>query len=332
MSVPHSAFDVIGDIHGESHKLEALLNAMGYVARGSTYRPPHGRKAIFLGDLIDRGAGQIRVLEIARGMVEAGDAMCIMGNHEFNAIAYVTEDPRRPGECYRINRGESRKARQNRQQHAEFLAQVVDGSPTHRSWVQWFRTLPVYLDLKGMRAVHGCWDDRAVASLADVGWMPGAKLSDELLAAVHEQHADGAESDLMRARKLLTCGMEIDLPPGKAIAKDGHTFDNLRIANWRHWASNLKDVALVPKGQESVLDGLDLPADLTLMRVEGAPVFIGHHWFSGQPAIESPKLACLDWSAAKNGPLVAYRWDGEQELSNDKLIWVGGQLPLRGRE
>jgi hypothetical protein len=43
------------------------------------------------------------------------------------------------------------------------------------------------------------------------------------------------------------------------------------------------------------------------------------------PAGQSPKLACLDWSAAKDGPLVAYRWDGESELRNDKLAWVGKQ-------
>ena len=51
-------------------------------------------------------------------------------------------------------------------------------------------------------------------------------------------------------------------------------------------------------------------------------MFIGHHWFSGQPVIESPKLACLDWSAAKDGPLVGYRWAGESQLRNDHLVWV----------
>lgn len=61
-----------------------------------------------------------------------------------------------------------------------------------------------------------------------------------------------------------------------------------------------------------------------LRAIEGAPVFVGHHWFSGHPAIETPKLAVLDWSVARGGRLVAYRWDGEETLSNDKLEWVGG--------
>jgi hypothetical protein len=65
------------------------------------------------------------------------------------------------------------------------------------------------------------------------------------------------------------------------------------------------------------------PAGLVISAIEGSPIFVGHHWFTGHPTIESPKLACLDWSAAREGPLVSYRWDGESELSNDKLAWVG---------
>ena len=323
MAHSDTACDVIGDIHGQDIKLEALLRHLGYTPHGRGYRPPQGRRALFLGDLIDRGPGQMRVLEIVRAMVEADDARCIMGNHEFNAIAYVVPDPRGNGEFYRPNRGGSRKAVKNRAQHAEFLAQAGEGSRAHRAWVDWFRTLPVCLDLGGLRVVHGCWDDRAVSALQAAGWKPGVALDDELLDAVHRKEGNGEESELMRARKLLTCGLELALPPGKVISKDGLTFDNVRIANWRDWATSLREVALVPAGQEDLLRDLEWPADLVITRIEGAPVFVGHHWFTGHPVIESPKLACLDWSAAKDGPLVAYRWDGESELRNEKLAWVG---------
>jgi hypothetical protein len=97
----------------------------------------------------------------------------------------------------------------------------------------------------------------------------------------------------------------------------------MRIADWRFEAKEFYEVALVPPGQEEQIIGMDWPDDLVIKRIEGAPVFIGHHWFSGEPKIESTKLACLDWSAAKDGPLVAYRWDGEENLSNDKLAWIG---------
>jgi len=103
-------YDVIGDIHGHADKLEQLLGRLGYSAKGRSFRAPQGRQAVFLGDLIDRGPQQLRVLEIVREMVEAGDALCIMGNHEFNAVAYVTPDPLNPGDFYRPNRGNTPKA------------------------------------------------------------------------------------------------------------------------------------------------------------------------------------------------------------------------------
>lgn len=315
-------YDVIGDIHGQDAKLEALLTHLGYTPDGKGYRAPAGRQAVFLGDLIDRGPGQIRVLETVRAMVDTGQARCIMGNHEFNAVAFVTPDPRKPGECYRVNRIDGPKSRKNRVHHAEFLAQVGEGSEAHRSWVEWFRSLPVCLDLGGIRVVHGTWHPESVQALADLGWRDGVLLDDALMARLHEKDARGHESLAMRARKRLTCGLEIDLPEGKAIEKDGHVFDNLRIADWRHGAKTLREVALVPEGNESLLEGMEWPAELVLTHITGSPVFVGHHWFNGHPVVESPKLACLDWSAAKRGPLVAYRWDGEDELSNDKLVAV----------
>lgn len=51
------------------------------------------------------------------------------------------------------------------------------------------------------------------------------------------------------------------------------------------------------------------------------PVLYGHYWRTGpHPTIESPKTACLDWSIAKGGQLVAYRWSGEQHLTNNNLV------------
>ena len=131
-------------------------------------------------------------------------------------------------------------------------------------------------------------------------------------------------SPLESARKRLSCGLEWDLPEGQHIVdKAGHSHGEVRIADWRHGAERLRDVALVPSGQEDFVPDIALPAEVALNRIDGAPVFIGHHWFNGQPVLESPKLACLDWSAAKDGPLVGYRWAGEDELRNENLVWIG---------
>jgi len=91
-------YDVIGDIHGYAAPLESLLRRMGYVPHGTCWRAPHGRKAIFVGDLIDRGPEQVRVVETVRSMVDDCQALCVLGNHEFNAIGWATRSCRlRPG-------------------------------------------------------------------------------------------------------------------------------------------------------------------------------------------------------------------------------------------
>ncbi|MFG2353502.1 polynucleotide kinase-phosphatase [Streptomyces sp. NPDC048521] len=71
-------FDIIGDIHGCSSELEALLAKLGY----TDGEHPEGRTAVFVGDLVDRGPDTPGVLRRVISMVEAGNALCVPGNHE----------------------------------------------------------------------------------------------------------------------------------------------------------------------------------------------------------------------------------------------------------
>ncbi|SMD15417.1 polynucleotide kinase-phosphatase [Kibdelosporangium aridum] len=81
-------FDVIGDVHGCRAELEELLEKLGYVLdRDAEGRPvgaahPSGRRAVFVGDLVDRGPDTPGVLRLVMGMVDAGNALCVCGNHE----------------------------------------------------------------------------------------------------------------------------------------------------------------------------------------------------------------------------------------------------------
>jgi hypothetical protein len=84
-------YDVIGDIHGQADKLEALLRVLGYRNGAGVWRHS-GRQAIFVGDFIDRGPAQIRSVNIVRRMTDAGAAHAVMGDHELNAIAWHTPD------------------------------------------------------------------------------------------------------------------------------------------------------------------------------------------------------------------------------------------------
>jgi hypothetical protein len=82
-------YDIVGDIHGHADPLYRLLDTLGYVEIEGIFRHP-SRKMIFVGDFIDRGPKQQKVLSIARSMCEAGSANAVLGNHEFNAIGCAT--------------------------------------------------------------------------------------------------------------------------------------------------------------------------------------------------------------------------------------------------
>ncbi|WP_241779897.1 polynucleotide kinase-phosphatase [Streptomyces natalensis] len=88
-------FDIIGDIHGCRSELETLLGRLGYaLERDALGRPvdavhPQGRTAVFVGDLVDRGPDSPGVLRLVMGMVKAGHALCVPGNHENKLGRYL---------------------------------------------------------------------------------------------------------------------------------------------------------------------------------------------------------------------------------------------------
>jgi len=306
------SYDVIGDIHGQAGKLEALLREMGYTEVSNGWVPPAGRKAVFLGDLIDRGPEQLKVLNIVRSMVWAGHAHCIMGNHEFNAIGYVTPHRSEPQRFLRKH-SDTKVA-----QHVEFLAQVREGSDVHRELIDWFRTLPPMLDLGGLRVVHAWWHQPYV-DLIDREFWDGDRMSEDFLHAAFEKG-----SAAWAAMEGLTKGQEVDLPdPHHYFDHAGVPRNNVRTKWWLKGEGGFREVGIVPGNEVHRLPDLDLPDHYVGGNPDGAPVLVGHYWFSGEPVVQTPKVACLDWSAAKDGPLVAYRWDGEQELTNDKFVAAG---------
>jgi protein phosphatase len=87
----HGPFDIIGDVHGCFDELVDLLTQLGYSIEKQTddqpplgykVKPPEGRKAVFLGDLVDRGPNIPQVLRLVMSMFESGIALCVPGNHD----------------------------------------------------------------------------------------------------------------------------------------------------------------------------------------------------------------------------------------------------------
>ncbi|HEV7283149.1 MAG TPA: metallophosphoesterase [Pirellulaceae bacterium] len=82
-ALPEGPLDIVGDVHGELEPLEDLRRRLGYREDGSH---PEGRRLIFVGDLVDRGPDSPGVVRLVRGWIEAGHALAVVGNHEFNLL------------------------------------------------------------------------------------------------------------------------------------------------------------------------------------------------------------------------------------------------------
>lgn len=314
---------MIGDVHGHAARLRSLLHELGYREERDVWRH-RSRCAVFVGDLIDRGPEQVETLEIVKAMVDAGSADIVLGNHEFNAVAWAT--PKGLGHC----REHSEK---HRGQHARFLAEVGEDSPEHHRWIEWFMTIPLWIDLGGLRVVHACWSDRAVSALVGSGLLgDGNTLTTQLVVEGTTKPPPtrtviGSELTPYDAIEWLLKGPEVPLGPIGYRDKDGNPRYRARYAWWDPDASPVPVGAVVPRGVTWIdADGVELgpsPAvDVPAPYTDEVPVIFGHYWCDDAFDVLGPRAMCVDFSAGKGGPLAAYRWDGERELDGRKLVKV----------
>lgn len=320
--VEDAGYDVIGDVHGCADKLIRLLVAMGYERIDGVWRH-RSRQAVFVGDFIDRGLYQLDAVAIPRAMVKAGSALAVLGNHEFNAVAYATKD--RSGQWCRAH------SEKNRGQTTEFLAAAPFGSQTHQDMMSWFRSLPLWLDLGGLQIVHACWHGQSMETLRPM-LSSDHSMTDELIIETTKRHTVAYE-----ALKVVLKGPEAGLDGFTYMDKDGYSRDQGRLDWWDPAATTLRNGIRLPDGCDlfdenmepaTALPNTALPDDLRQMVPTApgrSPVLFGHYWFSAGTNNETllvidGKAACLDFSAVRGGPLVAYRWSGESELQSKNLV------------
>ena len=299
--------DLIGDIHGHADKLKQLLSKLGYTDNNGVYQHPE-RKVIFVGDYIDRGPQVRETLRIVRSMVEADQAIALMGNHEYNAICFHYEE--REG-------GHLRKHLiKNILQHYETLKQFQNLHDEYNDYIDWFKTLPLYYETDALRVVHACWDKLNINFLRQ--HLDNDRLNDAL---IHESAKVG--SPLYCAIEETLKGKEVALPNGATFQdKDGNVRTEIRIKWW-------EDPARMTYRQLSIEPSDSIPEEPVGEALSNAtyyqdakPVFFGHYWLKGTPQLQGSNICCLDYSVAKGGHLVAYRFDGEGVLERGKLVVV----------
>ncbi|SFR76683.1 Calcineurin-like phosphoesterase [Marinobacter daqiaonensis] len=315
-------YDIIGDIHGCAHTLEHLLRQMGYIKRHGVYQHPR-RQAVFIGDIIDRGPRIREALHLVRDMVEHGSARIVMGNHEYNALGYCTRA--RPGSGQEFLR--EHNARHNRLIQ-ETLEQFDHYPHEWNEFLEWFYTMPLFIEEEHFRAVHACWDEKLIRQFLE---SQGSACIDEDFL-----HASAAlESFAGQVMDTLLRGTDLPLPDNMSIkSKDGYTRKFFRTKFWADNPRTYGDVVFQPDPlpEEVARQELSEKERREILRYppDERPVFVGHYWMEGEPAPLKPNVACLDYSAVKYGKLVAYRLDDERELSRDKFVYVNVERPEMG--
>lgn len=284
------AIDVIGDVHGHAAALYDLLNRLGYRRTDGAWRHPRNRVAVFTGDLIDKGPDPRGVLKTVSTMMRAGSARCVMGNHEFNALLHYTQ-----GED-----GTSLRRMTDRQltAHEPTRRTLVRAFPDEwNKWLNWMRSLPLWISADNYRVVHACWDRTALAFLIE----PVLKAA--ILAAC------GSEGPERRLVDTLLNGPVMAWPDNSGAAQPQ------RPIRLRWWASvdpgaTLQDVSVdalppevanLPVSEAQATGWISYSSEAPLL-------FVGHYNRSGAGSLRLARnVICVDAGITSGGRLAAWR-------------------------
>jgi hypothetical protein len=300
-------YDIIGDVHGYASELKALLSKLGYTLdRNGSWSHPE-RKAVFVGDLVSRGPDTRGVLDLVRKMVETNNGYTILGNHELNLIGYFTKNSKgnpllepAPSNLAQLER--------IRDQY-----KIADELYDH---VKWLRRQPFFLDFGAIRVVHAFWSDTHKSTIEET--ITEGKLTKSLLKEIFKE-----ETEFSRAIKQTTRGIELNLP-NDLIIKDNK---NVRRTNFRikWWEPPVgKTFREISFGNRFMLPDYTVPQQIitpyTVYDLTKPVVFFGHYCAAGNKLIAAPNVCCVDGCIAGGKRLVAYRWSGETQLSENKFV------------
>jgi hypothetical protein len=298
-----SSLDVIGDVHGQYDKLVVLLLHLGYRDIGGAWGHP-SRSVIFLGDLIDRGPKQLATVDLVRRMVEAGARMAFVFRDAVKpSVAAASETPvshapenKHPSACGCTVRARHRK-----------LLRWLRDPDCHRMWQR---------TESGRRVGPARLTRRCRARAGARTARPDEELQHQaFLDVVEGTHLQKEITDWF---KTLPLWFDLDL------RQDVATDEVREASRARAPDSPSRGEGRKPEqpGPTKNIPDLPMPAEWVGHPYSGPPVLFGHYWFTGKPEVISPRFACLDYSAARDGLLVAYRFDGEKELTTEKMAWI----------
>lgn len=317
-------YDIIGDVHGYLSELEHLLRKMDYSVKRGVWSHPT-RKAIFVGDFVNRGADSKGVISLVRKMVEHGSGFAILGNHELNAICYFTYNSkgspiRRPS----LSLAEELDAIRIQYQTDLYEANRL----LFKDDIKWLRTLPLFLDFGEFRVAHAYWDDEAV-EVAKKAHDDG-RLRKSYLRKLIDKHT--LESIAINK---LTRGIEYILPHDLIIkCNKGIKRGSFRVKWWQSVEG--KTFRESHFGNKFLLPDLTMPKEFfdsespyfqpaySIYHSHLPFLFVGHYCLGGgKNQFPTNNICCVDSCVASGGVLSAYRYDlGDTKLEASKMISV----------
>ncbi len=301
-------YDIIGDIHGQADLLEDLLERMGYQNTYGFYQHPE-RKAIFVGDFINRGPKIRKCLQIVRAMVENNAADAVLGNHEIYALLYSLRD--------RLGKRLTNKASSYKLSLEVTLSEFADYQEEWKLNINWLRTLPLYLDYKHFRVVHAYWNKENIDQLSEL-YSNGNKLKRSELKEIARGKSAYSKAFWETCR-----GLFYTLP------KDMLLYDRRGVAHQSfrmRWWNIAEKTTFKSLSFDTRFDmpEYDIPSQLlpkTESYATNEPiVFFGHYCLKTKDNIVQKNLCCLDSCVRRSSKLTAYRWDGETELLPSKIF------------
>lgn len=302
-------YDIIGDIHGNAGLLKALLLKLGYSKVNGFYKHP-ARKAVFLGDLINKGKEVRKTLKIVRRMVENQSAYSILGNNDYHAICYYTKSASGRFLLNHNSRTRTLFYSTNKSYKGKCEKLYQD--------IEWLKRQPLFLDFGHFRVVHACWDKKLIKFLKEN--YPG-HLKDEsfLLKSVIAGTQESRVVDVLLNGPRIHIGHNV-----KVLNSNQKQVADIPVKWWLNPAGqNLKQVSLgnfiFSESRLVNPKEFKLFSEYPLIK---KPLFIGHYCLRGFTGILQENISCVDFCCYRTGRLACYRWSGEKVLEVKNIVTV----------
>ena len=274
--------DIIGDVHGHYQQLIRLTEKMGYSVSPKKLHHPENRKLCFVGDFINRGPQSVEVLTLVKSLCESGDAIAVLGNHEFRLIQNSVEGKKVPAEL--------------------------------EPFIPWLRTLPLFMELDTLRIVHAVWHFSSIELLDGKSVEEDAFIQETIVKKSPYKKAvsrilSGIKINIPEDLKLID---RFGIERSKARLKWWMDLSEKPYA----------DCFLSPMKPDIFNRGpaIDELSDIEPYNEKDKPVFTGHYCLPPNLPKISGNVVCLDGCVTCDKTLWGYRHQGTEKIFASNLI------------